>query len=1043
MGIIGGGLEDGSVELYDPALIVEEGGVESVIARLAPKHGGAVRGLEFNTFSAHLLASGASDGELRIWNLSAPTAPQLYPALKGAAGGAGSDVAALAWNPRVQHILASSTAGGTTVVWDLNKQMPVIKLADPSAPRRCSALAWNPELATQLVVASDNDAAPTLQVWDLRNSISPLKELSGHSKGVLSLAWCPSDASLLASAGKDNRTLIWDMATAEVLAEIPAGGNWNFDLQWSKALPGVLSCASYDCNVRIFNCVQDTAVSAAGAAASTNAVLDSFGIAAEPLATHNQASNRPKSAYSLKKAPAWLKRPIGASFGFGGRLMSFGLDDSAKDARHSLKAVGMSCIALEEEMIARSARFRDLLKARDRESMAALCCDRAVAATKAGASVDSDTWKFLGVLFKEDARRDLLTALNFELPTVGDSALASAKAATASTTTTTMALDGTDDDSSACVGALSTASVPADSGEGFWDISSDAPAAGPVVSARPSALVAQSTPPKDAHDAKVERALVVGDYERAVKECMAVERFADALVLAATGGRKLWEATQRQYMDLRPRSFMHVAKAIVDKDLQGMVNTRPTEAWQETLALLCTYAPSDEWASLCMALALRLAAAGEAEAASLCYVCAGSVEEAVSEWTKSIPSGAAAIGPLQDVVEKAIMLKLATETSGSTPGQAFATLLAAYADLLAAQGALGAAADVLAMVPEEGTSTTAMLRDRVQRSLGDTAQDTLPPSSALSQVPCEALPSSTQDHAGGHRRPQPVQQAPTQDARLPVQQQQSHAYQPLQPYANTAPPAAPAVATTQMPAVPQSYSPVSPAPFAHTASVAPTPYQPTTFSPAMAPASGVAVPSPAAPAPYVPVPAPSSAAPTMPMPYASAAVAPVPSVPPPAPFVPQAMPAGSVPPTGQRQVRPLPTHTDPLGDGRAAVAPRRVQPPGNICVATVDISKVSEDMQLVAAVLKQLHEGVAGAAPPAKKREMDDNSRRLGGLLWKLNEGEISGAVCSKLQSLCTALKAGDLAGAYKVQVSLTTSDWDECSQWLTALKRLLKARLV
>ena len=27
------------------------------------------------------------------------------------------------------------------------------------------------------------------------------------------------------------------------------------------------------------------------------------------------------------------------------------------------------------------------------------------------------------------------------------------------------------------------------------------------------------------------------------------------------------------------------------------------------------------------------------------------------------------------------------------------------------------------------------------------------------------------------------------------------------------------------------------------------------------------------------------------------------------------------------------------------------------------------------------------------------------------------------------------------VQVSLTTSDWDECSSWLTALKRLIKAR--
>lgn len=27
------------------------------------------------------------------------------------------------------------------------------------------------------------------------------------------------------------------------------------------------------------------------------------------------------------------------------------------------------------------------------------------------------------------------------------------------------------------------------------------------------------------------------------------------------------------------------------------------------------------------------------------------------------------------------------------------------------------------------------------------------------------------------------------------------------------------------------------------------------------------------------------------------------------------------------------------------------------------------------------------------------------------------------------------------MQVSLTTSDWDECAAWLTALKRLIKGR--
>ena len=45
-------------------------------------------------------------------------------------------------------------------------------------------LQWNPEVATQLVVASDDDRSPTLQMWDLRNSVSPLKEFVGHSKVI-------------------------------------------------------------------------------------------------------------------------------------------------------------------------------------------------------------------------------------------------------------------------------------------------------------------------------------------------------------------------------------------------------------------------------------------------------------------------------------------------------------------------------------------------------------------------------------------------------------------------------------------------------------------------------------------------------------------------------------------------------------------------------------------------------------------------------------------------------------------------------------------
>jgi protein transport protein SEC31 len=44
-------------------------------------------------------------------------------------------------------------------------------------------------VATQLIVASDDDRSPSLQIWDLRNSISPAYEFVGHTKGVLAMAW--------------------------------------------------------------------------------------------------------------------------------------------------------------------------------------------------------------------------------------------------------------------------------------------------------------------------------------------------------------------------------------------------------------------------------------------------------------------------------------------------------------------------------------------------------------------------------------------------------------------------------------------------------------------------------------------------------------------------------------------------------------------------------------------------------------------------------------------------------------------------------------
>jgi len=103
---------------------------------------------------------------------------------------------------------------------------------------------------------------------------------------------------------------------------------------------------------------------------------------------------------------------------------------------------------------------------------------------------------------------------------------------------------------------------------------------------------------------------------------------------------------------------------------------------------------------------------------------------------------------------------------------------------------------------------------------------------------------------------------------------------------------------------------------------------------------------------------------------------------------------------------------------------------------------VAPEHRRIVASLTQLYNSCAPLATnPARRREMDDTSKRVGALLWKLNRHEVSARVASQLLAMCDAIDAGDWGAAAQRQVELTTSDWDEAGAWLTALKRLVKAR--
>lgn len=146
----------------------------------------------------------------------------------------------------------------------------------------------------------------------------------------------------------------------------------------------------------------------------------------------------------------------------------------------------------------------------------------------------------------------------------------------------------------------------------------------------------------------------------------------------------------------------------------------------------------------------------------------------------------------------------------------------------------------------------------------------------------------------------------------------------------------------------------------------------------------------------------------------------------------------------QQQQQPPQHHQAPPPPQQQPPSPRRpAGPPADVTLATVQSSNCSPSGAQISQCVKKMHDECFQqlASNPVRKKELEDCSKRLGQLCWRLNEKQVSAAVEEKLMKLCEAASRGDWATANSVHVEMTTQHWDECSGFLTALKRLLKTR--
>ena len=344
--------------------------------------------------------------------------------------------------------------------------------------------------------------------------------------------------------------------------------------------------------------------------------------------------------------------------------------------------------------------------------------------------------------------------------------------------------------------------------------------------------------------------------------------------------------------------------------------------------MLATYADAEEWAPSCDTLGHRLKANGDTEAASLCYLCSGNMEEVVKIWATTISSGPAGTKQLQEIIERAVILTQAS-THARSPSSACSALAVRYAGLLVEEGQIEGAMDFLLMLPSDESSGLAVLKDRIYQSSSGLANYPVPPFPFVLEEVNQSTYAAQQpsgNAASAYRHQQPSQPAANPYASQYVQPQQPAPSQYIpnqpkmyQPAAPAAPPSAftPPTAMSSMPAPPQPqvnrFTPKAPAapPVQHFQPAAPVTQ---TFTPAVqAPAQpqfAAAAPSQPSFAPTVPpmqpAPAPMSAVNRAPAPppaqeFAAAAPPQPQFTPAPAPqsqFTPAAPSSSVVPPAG-------------------------------------------------------------------------------------------------------------------------------------------------
>lgn len=336
----------------------------------------------------------------------------------------------------------------------------------------------------------------------------------------------------------------------------------------------------------------------------------------------NRKENQPQ--FQLEQAPKWFKRPSSVSWGFGGRLIIVKSHVFPDSTRISVVAGQIPCH--DDDYLNRVNSLKTILNFPSIEYLSSFCQIKAQTDP-----AEKETWNFMNMLLApepafvsdflgikepivEKKMNDLFLKLKISSSPIGEEELLN------DDLLSTSMIDATLNQGSVLfehVDALEfesqiNANTPEYAINPLHKTSTNTP---PIILSTPLKLLSSQSINKDEAevDIAITKCVIVGNFESAVKLCLATERLADALAFAIQGGTELLERTQKEYFKRTSpkKSYARLLQGVVYKQAADTVaNTDLDEgngmAWKDVMAYLYTFANQKEITSSLSLMASKL-----------------------------------------------------------------------------------------------------------------------------------------------------------------------------------------------------------------------------------------------------------------------------------------------------------------------------------------------------------------------------------------------------------------------------------------------------